>query len=41
VQWLLDATRGRDWQQVLPRGADYLRFEYEEEDALVAELAKA
>jgi nucleoside-diphosphate-sugar epimerase len=41
VQWLLDATRRRDWQQVLPCGADYLRFEYEEEDALVAELAKA
>jgi nucleoside-diphosphate-sugar epimerase len=41
VQWLLDATHRRDWREVLPRGADYLRFEYEEEDALVAALAKA
>jgi nucleoside-diphosphate-sugar epimerase len=41
VRWLLDATQGRDWREVLPRGADYLRFEYEQEDAFVASLAKA
>ena len=41
VQWLIDSTRGRDWREVLPRGADYLRFEYDEEDTFVAGLAKA
>ena len=39
--WLIEATRDRDWQDVLPRGAQYLQFDYEGEDALVAELAKA
>jgi nucleoside-diphosphate-sugar epimerase len=41
VEWLLAATRDRDWREVLPRGADYLQFKYDEEDALVAELAKS
>jgi nucleoside-diphosphate-sugar epimerase len=41
VDWLLEATRERDWREVLPRGAEYLQFDYEGEDALVAELAKA
>ena len=41
VRWLVEATRGRDWQEILPRGAEYLRFEYEEEDAFVTGLAKA
>ena len=41
VRWLLEATQGRDWREVLPRGANYLRFEYEEEDAFVAALTKA
>jgi nucleoside-diphosphate-sugar epimerase len=41
VRWLIDATRDRDWREVLTRGADYLKFEYEVEDALVASLAKA
>ncbi len=41
VVWLLEATRDRDWQEVLPRGAQYLQFDYEGEDALVAELTKA
>jgi nucleoside-diphosphate-sugar epimerase len=40
VEWLLDATRDRDWREVLPRGAEYLQFDYEGEDALVAELAR-
>jgi nucleoside-diphosphate-sugar epimerase len=41
VRWLIEATNGRDWREVLPRGANYLRFDYEEEDAFVAGLAKA
>jgi nucleoside-diphosphate-sugar epimerase len=38
VVWLLDATRDRDWREVLPRGAEYLQFDYEAEDQLVAGL---
>jgi nucleoside-diphosphate-sugar epimerase len=38
VEWLLDATRDRDWREVLPRGAEYLQFDYEAEDQLVAGL---
>jgi nucleoside-diphosphate-sugar epimerase len=41
VQWLVEATIGHDWKQVLPRAAEYLRFDYEAEDALVASLARA
>jgi nucleoside-diphosphate-sugar epimerase len=41
VRWLVDATRDRDWREVLTRGADYLKFEYEAEDELVASLPKA
>ena len=41
VRWLIDATRDRDWREVLTRGADYLKFEYEAEDELVAGLPKA
>lgn len=41
VEWLIEATRGRDWQEVLTRGKDYLRFDYDAEDELVAGLAKA
>ena len=39
VEWLLEATRERGWEEVLPRGAQYLRFDYEAEDALVRSLA--
>ncbi len=39
VKWLVDATRDRDWTEVLPRGAQYLRFDYDAEDALVRLLA--
>ena len=39
VEWLVEATRDRDWKDVLPRGAEYLRFDYDAEDALVRELA--
>jgi nucleoside-diphosphate-sugar epimerase len=39
VAWLLEATRGRDWRKVLPRGAEYLNFDYEREDEFVARLA--
>lgn len=41
VRWLIEATRDRDWREVLTRGADYLKFEYETEDELVASLPKA
>jgi nucleoside-diphosphate-sugar epimerase len=41
VRWLIEATRDRDWREVLTRGADYLKFEYEAEDELVASLPKA
>jgi nucleoside-diphosphate-sugar epimerase len=39
VEWLLDATRDRKWEEVLPRGAEYLQFDYEGEDALIKDLA--
>jgi nucleoside-diphosphate-sugar epimerase len=39
VEWLLGATRDRDWREVLPRGAEYLKFDYSAEDDLVAALA--
>jgi nucleoside-diphosphate-sugar epimerase len=41
VQWLIDATRDRDWREVLTRGASYLQFDYDAEDELIAEAAKA
>jgi nucleoside-diphosphate-sugar epimerase len=41
VRWLIEATRDRDWREVLTRGADYLKFDYETEDELVASLPKA
>jgi nucleoside-diphosphate-sugar epimerase len=39
VEWLLEATRDRDWREVLPRGAEYLQFDYEAEDEFVRGLA--
>ncbi len=36
VEWLITATRDRDWREVLTRGATYLTFDYEAEDAVVA-----
>jgi len=41
VRWLIEATTNRDWREVLTRGADYLKFDYESEDKLVADLRKA
>jgi nucleoside-diphosphate-sugar epimerase len=38
VDWLLEATRDRDWQEVLPRGAQYLQFNYEAEDDFIRGL---
>jgi nucleoside-diphosphate-sugar epimerase len=35
VEWLVEATRDRDWRDVLPRGAQYLSFDYQAEDELV------
>lgn len=39
VEWLIEATRDRDWREVIPRGAQYLSFDYEAEDELVRSLA--
>jgi nucleoside-diphosphate-sugar epimerase len=41
VEWLVEATEGRKWQEVLTRGAEYLQFDYEGEDALVKDLVGA
>jgi hypothetical protein len=41
VQWLLDATQGRDWREILTRGTEYLSFAYDDEDAFIGELVKA
>ena len=41
VEWLIAATRDRDWRDVLPRGAQYLQFDYDGEDVLVAQYSKA
>ena len=39
VEWLVEATSHRDWREVLPRGAEYLRFDYDAEDEVVRALA--
>jgi nucleoside-diphosphate-sugar epimerase len=39
VEWLIEATLHRDWSEVLPRGAQYLKFDYAGEDELVRSLA--
>lgn len=39
VEWLIEATRERDWRELIPRGAQYLSFDYEAEDAIVRSLA--
>ena len=39
VDWLIEATSGRDWREVITRGAQYLSFDYEAEDELVRALA--
>jgi nucleoside-diphosphate-sugar epimerase len=41
VEWLIEATRDRDWREVLPGAAEYLRFDYQREDELLADLAEA
>jgi nucleoside-diphosphate-sugar epimerase len=41
VEWLIDATRGRDWREVLLRGASYLQFDYDAEDRFLETLSKA
>lgn len=40
VEWLVEATRTRDWREVLPDGAGTMEgsFDYENEDALLAGL---
>ncbi len=39
VDWLIETTRDRDWREVIPRGAEYLKFDYEAEDELVRSLS--
>lgn len=39
VDWLIEATRDRDWREVIPRGAEYLKFDYDAEDELVRSLS--
>jgi nucleoside-diphosphate-sugar epimerase len=41
VEWLVQATEGRDWQEVLPAAGEQMTaaFDYEAEDALVRALA--
>jgi nucleoside-diphosphate-sugar epimerase len=43
VEWLVEATRGRDWREVLPRSAELMAasFDYDAEDAFLAGLVKA
>jgi nucleoside-diphosphate-sugar epimerase len=40
-EWLVDATRERPWQELMPRMAEYLRdaFEYAAEDELLGRLS--
>jgi nucleoside-diphosphate-sugar epimerase len=39
-EWLVEATRGKDWREVLPRSAEYMAdsFDYQAEDALIEGL---
>jgi hypothetical protein len=39
AEWLVEATRGRDWRDVLPRAATYYAelFDYDAEDAFLAD----
>jgi nucleoside-diphosphate-sugar epimerase len=43
IEWLVEATRDRDWREVLPRSAELMRgaFDYEAEDVFVRGLVKA
>jgi nucleoside-diphosphate-sugar epimerase len=41
VEWLLEVTGDRDWKDVLPRGADYLQFDYDREDEFLSGLREA
>jgi hypothetical protein len=41
IEWLIEATRGRDWLEVLPGWAEHMAssFDYDAEDAFLADLA--
>jgi nucleoside-diphosphate-sugar epimerase len=43
VEWLVDTTKARPWQEVMPRAAEYMSdsFDYAAEDAYLRELARA
>jgi hypothetical protein len=38
--WLVEATRGRDWREVLPNAAEHMAdaFDYEAENAFLTSL---
>ncbi len=42
VEWVIEATRDKDWRLVLPQAADYLgdKFDYDAEDRLFASLER-
>lgn len=43
VEWVIGATRDRDWREVLPKAADYMGdkfFNYDAEDRLIARLER-
>lgn len=43
VEWAVEATRDRDWREVLPKAADYMGdkfFNYDAEDRLIASLER-
>ena len=41
-EWMVEATRGRDWREVLPAAAAYFgdRFDYAAEEAFLVDLAR-
>ena len=42
VGWVVDATRGKEWREVLPQAADYLgsKFDYAREDSFCSDAHK-
>jgi hypothetical protein len=41
-EWLVEATRGKEWPEVLPRTAEHMAdaFDYEGEDAFIQGLTE-
>jgi hypothetical protein len=42
VRWLVEATRERPWQELMPRAAEYMQnsFDYEAEDEFIRGFVK-